>query len=246
MVDPRIVQEAGQRALSESVTDSQLNPTMIEAIRQVVLQVLQQHSQNNTISQATLLPTEQSNQVPNDLSKFAKLVQKLLFPFYGNTINSRDICDVVAGVNIARMLVDHDAVSIKFTNAFRAVADSDVSLVSFGQMCRASVSGATASKVKKWFAILKEVFHSPVVSADEPKAKLLGLEVGRSAFGQHSANPSWQGLPEEVHGITGDVAHYFFTKALKAHKLDDNWKTNTPETTNGYRLVSFNTVYSPL
>ena len=70
-----------------------------------------------------------------------------------------------------------------------------------------------------------EAFHHPVTSEADLIAKLLKVPKDKSVFGCHSNNPAFEGLSEETNGKAGNLASYFFTRAFKAHRLDELWTT---------------------
>ena len=66
-------------------------------------------------------------------------------------------------------------------------------MIAFAKKAKASVGNWVTKHLKLWLNVLREFFLVPVVSLDEPKAKLLNLPVGKSAFGIKSAKPDWVG-----------------------------------------------------
>ena len=216
------------------------NDNNVNAFANAVLQVLQA---NQNIPQHLGSVLELSPQA----KAFAKLCGKWLFPFFGNTLNYEQICTIGEVHNIARMFVSSSSVESRWCHEYtNLISRSQELMHMFGTKARSSTGPYLSRRNIVWHTIMYAAFQHPVTSEADPIAKLLKVPSGKSVFGRHSNNPSFEGLSDIINGKTGNLASYFFTRAFKAHHLDELWATNTPETTAGYRPVSEESVYSPL
>ena len=216
------------------------NNNNVNAFANAVLQVLQA----NPNMPQHLQPAIELSQ---EGKRFAQFCGKWLFPFFGNTLNFEQVCTIGEVNNIARMFVSSASVVERWRNEYNNLISRSSELThQFGNVARRSTGPYLHRRLTIWHNVIYEAFHHPVTSENDKIAKLLKVQVGKSVFGQQSDNPAFQGLSDKVHGLTGNVASFFFTRAFKAHHLDDTWTTNTPDTTAGYRPVSEQSVYSPL